>query len=86
MHQIMHSLTNLWNLLLWTIVKGFSQVNSVEELYELRGMFDLVTLVSADGIEEFRDTLQNKITNIPGVKSTVTSIILQAPKDTKCEE
>ncbi|MDG6922339.1 MAG: hypothetical protein JRN67_03480, partial [Nitrososphaerota archaeon] len=40
----------------------------------------IVSLVSAEKIEEFRDTLKNKIMKIRGVKSTVSSVVLHAHK------
>ena len=62
------------------VVKALNQLPNVEELYEVTGEFDIVTLVSAAGIEEFRDLLKNKLLKIKGVKSTVTSIVLNAAK------
>jgi len=62
------------------VVKALNQLPNVEELYEVTGEFDIVTLVSAAGIEEFRDLLKNKILKIKGIKSTVTSIVLNAAK------
>jgi len=62
------------------VVQALSQLSNVEELYEVTGEFDIVTLVSAAGIEEFRDFVKNKLLKIKGVKSTVTSIVLNAPK------
>jgi DNA-binding Lrp family transcriptional regulator len=44
------------------------------------GEFDVVSLISAADIEEFRDILKNRIMKIPGIKSTVTSIVLHAHK------
>ena len=67
------------------VVQALSKIDSVEELYEVTGEFDLVTLVSASDIEEFRETLKNKIMKIKGVKSTVSSIVLQAHKGPKCK-
>ncbi len=58
----------------------------LEELYEVTGEFDIVTMVSASDIEEFRDILKNKIMKIKGVKSTVSSIVLKAHKGPKCED
>ena len=68
------------------VVKALSKISAVEELYEVTGEFDIVTLVSAVDIEEFRDILKNKIMKIPGVKSTVSSIVLQAHKGPKCRD
>lgn len=67
------------------VTKAIEQVTNVEEIYEVTGEFDIVTLVGAADIEEFRDILKNKIMKIPGVKSTISSIILQAYKGPKCE-
>jgi DNA-binding Lrp family transcriptional regulator len=62
------------------VVKALIQLPNVEELYEVTGEFDIVSLVSAEDIEEFRDFLKNKVMKIRGVRSTVTSIVLNAPK------
>jgi Lrp/AsnC family leucine-responsive transcriptional regulator len=62
------------------VVQALSQLSNVEELYEVTGEFDVVTLVSAADIEEFRDFVKNKLLKIKGIKSTVTSIVLNAPK------
>ena len=68
------------------VLTALTQLEHLEELYEVTGEFDIVTLVSADDIEEFRDILKNKIMKIKGVKSTVSSIVLKAHKGPKCVE
>lgn len=68
------------SLALNDVVEALKLIPNVEELYEVTGEFDIVTLCSAADIEEFRDFLNNKILKIRGVKSTVTSIVLSAPK------
>lgn len=62
------------------VVQSLGKLPNVEELYEVTGEFDIVTLVSASDIEEFRDLLKNKILKIRGVKSTVTAIVLHTHK------
>ena len=62
------------------VVKALSEFPNVEELYEVTGEFDIVSLVSAADIEEFRDFLKNKLLKVKGVKSTVTSIVLNTAK------
>jgi DNA-binding Lrp family transcriptional regulator len=62
------------------VAQALSKLPNVEELHEVTGEFDIVTLVSAADIEEFRDFLKNKVLKIKGVKSTVTSIVLNAAK------
>ena len=66
------------------VVRALSKLPNVEELYEVTGEFDIVTLVSTAGIEEFRDLVKNKIMKIKGVRSTVTSIVLNSAKGPKC--
>jgi DNA-binding Lrp family transcriptional regulator len=62
------------------VVQALEKLPNVEELYEVTGEFDIVTLVSASDIEEFRDTLKNKILKIHGVRSTVSAIVLHTHK------
>ncbi|MCL5318830.1 MAG: Lrp/AsnC ligand binding domain-containing protein [Thaumarchaeota archaeon] len=66
------------------VVQELSKLENLEELYEVTGEFDIVTLVSAADIEEFRDILKNKIMKIQGIKSTVSSIVLMAHKGPRC--
>ena len=62
------------------VVAALSKLENLEELFEVTGEFDIVTLFSACDIEEFRDILKNRVMKIKGVKSTVTSIILKTHK------
>ena len=63
------------------IVKSLSKLDNIEEIYEVAGEYDIVTLVSTPTIEEFRDILQKQIMKIKGVKSTITTIILHQCKE-----
>jgi len=65
------------------VVQALSQISNVEELYEVTGEFDIVALVSAADIEEFRDVLKNKLLKIKGVRSTVTSIVTNTHKGSR---
>jgi len=62
------------------VVLALGRIPNIEELYEVTGEFDIVTLVSASDIEEFRDILKNRILKIKGVKSTVSAIVLHTHK------
>jgi DNA-binding Lrp family transcriptional regulator len=62
------------------VVAALSKLETLEELYEVTGEFDIVTLVSASDIEEFREILKNKIMKIKGVRSTVSSVVLHTYK------
>jgi DNA-binding Lrp family transcriptional regulator len=62
------------------VVEALSKLKNLEELYEVTGEFDIVSLVSAADIEEFRDVLKNQIMKMKGVKSTVSSVVLKVHK------
>jgi Transcriptional regulators len=62
------------------VVSELSKLEAVEEIYEVTGEFDIATIVTSRSIEEFRDTLKNKIMKIPGIKSVVSSIVLSSDK------
>src|SRR5579884_3815558 len=66
------------------VVNELAQLPNMGELYEVTGEFDIVSLVSASDIEEFRDVLKNRIMKIKGVKSTVSSIVLHSHKGPRC--
>lgn len=66
------------------VASALSKLPNVEELYEVTGEYDIVTLIAASDIEEFRDVLKNKIMKIKGVKSTVSSIVLKTHKGARC--
>ncbi len=68
------------------VVQSLIKLENLEELYEVTGEFDIVTLLSATDIEEFRDVLKNRIMKIKGVKSTVSSVVLKAYKGPRCIE
>jgi DNA-binding Lrp family transcriptional regulator len=66
------------------VVAELSRIDGVEELYEGSGESDVVTLVSAADIEEFRDVLKNRILKIKGVRRVVSSVVLHAHKGRRC--
>jgi DNA-binding Lrp family transcriptional regulator len=68
------------------VVAALKKLDNLEELYEVTGEFDIVTLLSASDIEEFRDVLKNRIMKIKGVKSTVSSVVLMSHKGPRCTE
>ena len=66
------------------IVTALSKLDSIEEVYEVAGEYDIVSMVSASCLEEFRDVLQKKIMKIKGIRSTITTIVLEPHKGPKC--
>jgi len=68
------------------VVHALKELPNIEELNDVTGEFDIVSLVSARDIEEFRDVLKNKIMKISGVKSTVSSIVLHRHSTSELEK
>ncbi len=66
------------------VVRSLSKLENAEEIYEVAGEYDIVSLVSASTLEEFRDVLQKRIMKIKGIKSTISAIILAPHKGPKC--
>ena len=58
------------------VVKALKDIPNTDELYEVTGSADIVMIVSASDMDEFRDILVNQIMKVKGVKSTVSSVVL----------
>jgi len=56
------------------------KLTEITDVYEVTGEYDIVCLLSAESILAFREVLKNKILRIPGVKSTVSAIVLYTHK------
>ena len=57
------------------VVAALSKLDNLEEMYEVTGEFDIVTVFSASSVEELRDILKNRVMKIKGIRSTVSSIV-----------
>jgi DNA-binding Lrp family transcriptional regulator len=66
------------------VLAALSELKSIEEVYDVAGEYDIISLVSASCLEEFRDILHQKIMKIKGMKSTIITIILEPHKGPKC--
>jgi len=62
------------------VTNALCELDGLEEVYEVTGEFDLMILVSASDIECLRDIMKNRIMKIDGVKSIVSSIVLNVCK------
>ncbi|MEM1655530.1 MAG: Lrp/AsnC ligand binding domain-containing protein [Nitrososphaerota archaeon] len=62
------------------VCREMGKLPEVIDVYEVTGEFDVIAVVAATNINEFRRSLRDKILKIPGVKSTVTSIVLHTHK------
>ena len=59
------------------VITALSELDNLEEVYEVAGEYDIVSLVSASGVEELREILRNKIMKIKGITCSITNIILK---------
>jgi DNA-binding Lrp family transcriptional regulator len=62
------------------VLAGLCEIENIEELYDVAGEFDILSIVSVTCLEELREILQRKIMKIRGIKSAITNIILQPHK------
>ena len=68
------------------VIANLSKLENLDEIYEVAGEYDIVSMVSTSCLEEFREILQKKIMKIKGIKSTITTIILAPRKGPKCSK
>jgi DNA-binding Lrp family transcriptional regulator len=62
-------------------ILSLKQLPNLQELYQVAGGgCNVVSLVSASDIEEFREVLKNKIMKIKGVREITTSLSLASYK------
>jgi DNA-binding Lrp family transcriptional regulator len=59
------------------VLSELSKLQNIEEIYEVAGEYNIVSLISASSLEEFRDVLHKSVMKIKGVKSTITTVILK---------
>jgi DNA-binding Lrp family transcriptional regulator len=67
------------------VIDALSKLENIDDIYEVKGEFDIVSIISATSLEEFRTILHNKILKIKGVKSTVITVVLKTHKRLKSE-
>jgi len=67
------------------VINALSKLENIEDIYEVKGEFDIISTVSTASLEEFRTILHNKILKIKGVKSTVITVVLKTHKKLKSD-
>ena len=65
------------------VLAALYNIENIEEIYDVTGEFDILSIVSASCLEELREILHRKIMKIKGVRSAITNIILQPHKIAK---
>jgi DNA-binding Lrp family transcriptional regulator len=62
------------------VSRALAELDEVTDVYEVTGESDIVAIVEADDVVDFRNMLKNKILKIDGVKTTVSSVIMYVHK------
>src|SRR5438309_11829701 len=62
------------------VTDSLVKLSEVTDVYEVTGEYDIVCLLRTESILAFREVLKNKVLKIPGVKSTVSAIVLYTHK------
>lgn len=65
------------------VLASLSKLDNMEELYDVAGEYDIVSLVSASSIEELRELVLSKMRRIKGIKSTIINIVLCPHRELK---
>jgi len=63
------------------VIDALEKLENIDEIYDVKGEYDIVSLVSASSVEEFRNVLHKQIMKIKGVQSTIISVVLKSHKN-----
>ncbi len=59
------------------LVNDLRKLDSVKEVYQVYGVYDIVAQVEADTMEKVKETITWKLRKLNGVKSTLTMIVME---------
>ncbi len=59
------------------VVKQLKSVQGVEEAYFSYGVYDIITKVKADSMEQLKEMVTKSVRTLPKVRSTLTLIIME---------
>ena len=60
-----------------SLVNELKKLDSVKEVYQVYGVYDIVAQVEADTMDKVKETITWKLRKINGVKSTLTMIVME---------
>ncbi len=60
-----------------SLVSELRKLDSVKEVYQVYGVYDIVAQVEADTMEKVKETITWKLRKLNGVKSTLTMIVME---------
>ena len=59
------------------VVNELKTIKGIEEAYYSYGVYDIITKVKADSMENLKETVTHKIRTISKVRSTLTLIMME---------
>lgn len=62
------------------VTQALVKLPEVTDVYEVTGEYDIVCMLRVESILAFRNILKDKVLQISGVKSTVSSVVLYEHK------
>jgi Lrp/AsnC family transcriptional regulator for asnA, asnC and gidA len=63
------------------VLVALSQLEEILELHEMYGQFDLLVKIRSRNLEEMRDIIANKISNIPQITEAQSMMVLKTIKE-----
>jgi DNA-binding Lrp family transcriptional regulator len=60
-----------------SLVNELKKLDSVMEVYQVYGVYDIVAQVEADTMDKVKETITWKLRKLNGVKSTLTMIVME---------
>ena len=60
-----------------SIVGDLRRLEGVKEVYQVYGVYDIVTQVESDTMEKVKEIITWKLRKLNGVKSTLTMIVME---------
>ncbi len=59
------------------IIKDLQKIEGIREVYKVYGVYDIIAKVEFDNMDKVKETITWKLRKFPGVKSTLTMIIME---------
>jgi DNA-binding Lrp family transcriptional regulator len=59
------------------VLKEVRKVPNVKDCHRLYGLYDMIAKVEADSMDGLKEIITWKIRRLPGVRSTVTTIVIE---------
>lgn len=60
-----------------SLVNELKKLDSVKEVYQVYGVYDIVAQVEADTMDKVKEMITWKLRKLNGVKSTLTMIVME---------